>query len=115
MGMYVMAGMEADKRLRSTTKSYMLSDINKRRDYMKSLMLSGASEKIASELPHIMPDYMLVFAVPLLTHDPSFSSSTDIEYLKRIKQALWFILEYLMKHDSYSFGFYQELIQKMKN
>merc|ERR1712025_597014 len=97
-------------------KSYMMNDINKRRDYMKSLMLSGGSEKASSELPHIMPDYMLVFSVPLLTHDPAFTCYTDIEYLKRIRQALWFILEPLMlKNENYSFGFYQELIQKMKN
>ena len=63
-----------------------------------------------------MPDYMLVFSVPLLTHDPAFTCYTDIEYLKRIRQALWFILEPLMlKNENYSFGFYQELIQKMKN
>ena len=59
---------------------------------------------------------MLVFSVPLLTHDPSFTCYTDTEYLKRIRQALWFILEPLMlKNENYSFGFYQELIQKMKN
>ena len=116
MGMYVMAGLEADKRLRNMTKSFMMNDINKRRDYMKSLMLSGSSEKAASELPHIMPDYMLVFAIPLLTHDPHFTCYTDTEYLKRIKLALWYILEPLMiKNENYSFGFYQELIQKMKN
>ena len=116
MGMYVMAGMEADKRLRGMIKNFMVADINKRRDYMKSLMLSGGSEKAAAELPHIMPDYMLVFSVPLLTHDPAFTCYTDLEYLKRIRTALWFILEPLMlKNENYSFGFYQELIQKMKN
>ena len=115
MGMYALAGLEADKRLRSVVQQFMRNDISKRRDYMKTLVMTGASEKIASEMPHIMPDYMLVFAVPLLTHDPSFTCNTDTEYLKRIKQVLWFILEHLMKHESYSFGFYQELIQKMKN
>jgi len=116
MGMYALAGMEADKRLRGLTKSYMVADIGKRREYMKTLMLSGGSEKASAELPHIMPDYMLVFSVPLLTHDPAFTCYTDTEYLKRIRQALWFILEPLMlKNENYSFGFYQELIQKMKN
>merc|ERR1719481_1596819 len=83
---------------------------------MKTLMMSGGRAKASAEVPHIMPDYMLVFAVPVLTHDPSFNSHTDVEDLKRIRQALWFILEPLMlKNENYSFGFYQELIQKMKN
>ena len=39
-----------------------------------------------------------------------------MEHLKLIRQALWFVLEPLMmKNEHYSFGFYQELIQKMKN
>jgi len=116
MGLYALAGLEAEKRLRGLAKQFMINDINKRRDYMKTLMLSGGSEKAAAELPHIMPDYMLVFAVPVLTHDPAFPAHTDLEYLKRIRQALWFILEPLMlKNENYSYGFYQELIQKMKN
>ena len=116
MGMYALAGMEADKKLRNMAKQFMISDINKRREHMKSLTMSGGSERISSELRHIMPDYMLVFSVPLLTHDPAFTSHTDAEYLKRIRQALWFILEPLMiKNENYSYGFYQELIQKMKN
>jgi len=116
MGMYALAGLEPDKRLRGLAKQFMVADINKRRDYMKTLMMSGGSEKASAELPHIMPDYMLVFAVPVLTHDPNFTTHEDIEYLKRIRQALWFILEPLMlKNENYSFGFYQELIQKMKN
>ncbi len=36
--------------------------------------------------------------------------------LKRMKNALWFILEPLMtKNESYSFGFYKALIEKVKN
>merc|ERR1719348_1238010 len=116
MGLFALAGLEADKRLRGLAKQFMVNNINKRREYMKSVLQGGGSEKAAAELPHIMPDYMLVFAVPVLTHDPAFPAHTDLEYLKRIRQALWFILEPLMlKNENYSFGFYQELIQKMKN
>merc|ERR1719471_2342966 len=32
------------------------------------MIMSGGSEKMNTELPHIMPDYMLVFAVQFLTH-----------------------------------------------
>ena len=115
MGLFALAGLEADKRLRGLAKNFMVNNINKRREYMKSVM-QGGGEKASAQLPHIMPDYMLVFAVPVLTHDLNFTSHTDIEYLKRIRLALWFVLEPLMtKNENYSFGFYQELIQKMKN
>ena len=57
--------------------------------YMKTLMLSGGSEKATAELPHSMPDYMLVFAVPVLTHDPAH---TDLEY-HTTRGSVWFILE----------------------
>ena len=48
------------------------------------------SEKALAKLPHIMPDFMLVFAVPEYTHNPTFPAHTDSVSLE---QALWFILE----------------------
>ena len=95
MGLFALAGLEADKRLRGLAKQFMVNNINKRREYMKSV-LQGGGEKASAQLPHIMPDYMLVFAVPVLTHDLNFTSHTDVEYLKRIRLALWFVLEPLM-------------------
>ena len=63
-----------------------------------------------------MPDYMLVFAVPLLTHHPIFTDVNDVPQLIQIRQCLWFILEPLItKNDSYCFGFYKALIEQMKN
>ena len=36
--------------------------------------------------------------------------------LKRMKNAIWFVLDLLMaKNESYSFGFYKALIEKVKN
>lgn len=75
-----------------------------------------AGEKASSQLPHIMPDYMLVFAVPLLAHHPEFTDPSDVSQLTRIRSCLWFILEPLMtKNDAYCFGFYKALIEQMKN
>lgn len=63
-----------------------------------------------------MPDYMLVFAVPILAHQPEFVDRTDTTQLMRISSCLWFILEPLMKkNDAYCFGFYKALIEQMKN
>lgn len=119
MGFYVLSGFEQDKRLKSNARQFMVADINKRREYAKSLTLgtSGCSvEKAMSQLPHILPDYMLVFALPVLVHCPFYTSHTDVDQLTRIRGCLWHILEPLiMKNDSYCYGFYRDLIDKMKN
>nr|XP_045585415.1 sister chromatid cohesion protein PDS5 homolog B-B-like [Procambarus clarkii]XP_045585416.1 sister chromatid cohesion protein PDS5 homolog B-B-like [Procambarus clarkii] len=116
MGFYALAGLETDRQLKVAVKQYMLADITKRRDYIRSITMSGGSEKASSQLPHIMPDYMLVFAVPLLAHQPDFKDPNDITQLTRIRSCLWYILEPLMtKNDVYCFGFYKALIEQMKN
>ena len=94
----------------------MLADISKRRDYQRELQMSGSMERMADKLPYILPDYRLVYAVPILAHDPEFTSHTNTEQLLRIRQCLWFVLEPLMnKHENYCFGFYKALIERMKN
>ena len=116
MGFYALAGNEPLKYLKTATRQYMMTDINKRREYIRSITVSGGGDKASSQLPHIMPDYMLVFAVPLLAHQPDLTDITDIDQLVRIKSCLWFVLEPLMtKNDAYCFGFYKALIEQMKN
>lgn len=76
----------------------------------------AAVEKAMVQLPHILPDYMLVFAVPVLTHDPNFTSVSDPVQLKQIEKCLWLILEPLITNrEFFCFGFYKNLIQRMKN
>lgn len=73
-------------------------------------------DKAMGQLPHILPDYMLVFAVPILAHDPTFDRWDDVTELTKARQCLWFIMEPLMmKNDYYSFGFYKNLVERMKN
>lgn len=68
------------------------------------------------QLPHILPDYMLVFTVPVLTHDPNFTSVSDPVQLKQIEKCLWLILEPLITNrEFFCFGFYKNLVQRMKN
>lgn len=68
------------------------------------------------QLPHILPDYMLVFAVPVLTHDPRFTRHTDPVQLRQIERCLWMILEPLVNNkEFFCFGFYKNLIERMKN
>lgn len=116
MGFYALAGLESDRQLRLAVRQYMIADISKRRDYIRTITMSGGSDKASSQLPHIMPDYMLVFAVPLLAHQTDFTDPADVAQLNKIRSCLWFILEPLMmKNDTYCFGFYKALIEQMKN
>lgn len=119
MGFYALAGLESEKRLKVLIKNYMVADINKRRDYIKQLTMgssAAAMEKATSQLKHILPDYMLVFAVPVLTHHPDYTSNQEIDELNRIRQCLWFVLEPLMqKNDFYSYSFYKDVVERMKN
>ena len=116
MGVYALAGTEEDKRIKAIVRRYMLADIGKRRDYQRDLQMSGGMERMADKLPYILPDYMLVYAIPILAHDPEFTSHSNTEQLLRIRQCLWFILEPLMnKNENYCFGFYKALIERMKN
>ncbi|KAJ3648585.1 hypothetical protein Zmor_020378 [Zophobas morio] len=117
MGYYALAGRETESRLRTVIKNYMMADINRRRDYVKTLTMGiGQADKAMSQLPYILPDYMLVFAVPILAHDPALSRWDDVQDLIRAKQCLWFILEPLVtKSDYFSYGFYKSLIERMKN
>lgn len=44
MGLYVLAGLDTDKKILHMAKQYMTIDIGKRKDYVKSLMMSGAGK-----------------------------------------------------------------------
>eukprot|EP00088_Acartia_fossae_P068134 TRINITY_DN857_c0_g1_i5.p1 TRINITY_DN857_c0_g1~~TRINITY_DN857_c0_g1_i5.p1 ORF type:complete len:1163 (-),score=343.93 TRINITY_DN857_c0_g1_i5:589-3927(-) len=115
MGIYVLSGFDEDKKLKMTAKSFLQADINKRSDYVKSRMLSGGDSG-PQNISHQLADYMLVFVVAILAHHKAFSSLQDVEHLKRIRQALWFVLEPLItKNENYSYPFYQDMIQKIKN
>ena len=133
MGFYAMVGMETDKNIKDVTKRYMVADITARKDCIKTLTFSSSKliwlfleffddflyfclGELASQLPSIMPDYMLVFAIAVLAHHPEFESVSDVDVLKRLRSALWYIMEPLMsKNDNFSFGFYKALVEKIKN
>lgn len=116
MGLYALGGREPDRRLRALLRQYVLADVQRRRDYIRTITVGTKMERAMSQLPHILPDYMLVFSVPVLTHDPFFTKFDNLEQLKVIKQCLWFILEPLItRNDFYCYGFYKNLVERMKN
>lgn len=95
-------------------KRYVLSDITKRRECIKALSFAGGEN--ADQLPNIMPDYMLCFAVVILAHLPLYETNKDVQVLEKLKSALWFILEPLMmKNENFSLQFYKMLLEMMKS
>ncbi|XP_073962358.1 cohesin associated factor B pds5 isoform X2 [Choristoneura fumiferana] len=116
MGMYALGGREPERRLRALVRQYMLADVVRRREYIRNITVGTKVERAVSQLPHILPDYMLVFAVPVLTHDPFFTTYDNVAQLKVMKQCIWFILEPLItRNDFYCYGFYKSLVERMKN
>lgn len=116
MGVYALAGREPDRRIRGVIRQYMLADVVRRREYVRNITIGTKVEKAVSQLPHILPDYMMVFAVPVLAHDPAFTAYDNVAQLKVVKQCLWFVLEPLItRNDFYCYGFYKSLVEKMKN
>jgi len=93
----------------------MLVDMAKRRDYQRHHQ-KFCTEQMSDELPHVLVDYTLVYAVAILAHDPQFTSHTDTEQLLRIHRRLCFILQPLMNEsDSYCPVFYKALMERTKN
>lgn len=94
-------------------KTSVETDVNRRREYLKQY------EKIdhaMNQISLILPDYMLAFAVPVLTHDPNFTDPTSLMQLRQVEKCLWLILEPLiMQKEHFCFGFYKNLIDRMKN
>lgn len=145
MGFYALGGREVDRHLNKLIKTYVDTDVGRRREYLKTFasgklnqnagkpirqfsripqlmtninyhMMVFTVEKGMHQLPHILPDYMLVFAVPVLTHDPTFTAADDPLQLKQIEKCLWLILEPLISNkEFFCYGFYKNLVERMKN
>ncbi|XP_052872829.1 sister chromatid cohesion protein PDS5 homolog B-B isoform X1 [Anopheles cruzii] len=113
MGYYALGGRETDRSLLHQIKSNIETDVNRRREYVKTF---ATVERAMSQLPHILPDYMLVFAVTVLTHDPQFTRPSDPAQLRQIERCLWLVLEPLVTNkEFFCLGFYKNLIERMKN
>lgn len=110
MGIYALGGREKSPQLRALIKSYIELDVARRREFVKTP--SGGQVDAAV---HILPDYMLGFAVPVLAHDPNFTDHSVRGQLLQIEKCLWLILEPLITNkEFFSVGFYRNLVDRMK-
>lgn len=111
MGMYALGGRERNPKLYSLIKSFIELDVQRRREFVRSAPCGQVDSSV-----HILPDYMLGFAVPVLAHDPNFTNPNLRAQLTQVEKCLWLILEPLItSKEFFSFGFYKNLVNRMKN
>lgn len=118
MGFYALGGFEDNVNQRTLLKRYFANDIAKRRNYINvwTARAKASDPRLPSLLQSTLPDYALMYAIPILTHHPKFTSYVNVDDLRRIELCLWFILEPLvLKNEHFSFGFYKTLLDKIKN
>lgn len=78
-------------------------------------MFIAPDSSTESQSLHILPDYMLAFAIAILVHDPSYTNHEDYVQLRKMEKCLRFIIEPLMaKRESFVYGFYKQLLQLIK-
>ncbi|ALC42216.1 pds5 [Drosophila busckii] len=114
MGYYALVGLEPNKKLQDQVRHYIEADVNKRREYLKTVAMTIPDS--SSEAQHILPDFMVVFAIPVLVSNPSFTNYEDYVQLRKMEKCLRFILEPLMaKRESFDYSFYKQLLQLIKH
>jgi sister chromatid cohesion protein PDS5 len=73
-------------------------------------------EGALGQLANILPDYILPFAVTVLSHSSLLESRSNIEDLQMAEKCLNFVLEPLIvNRDTFCFSLYKNMIEKMKN
>ena len=115
---------EVNTPLRNKLRSYLLLNLAKRRDLVKS--------KGVVNLKSTMPDCVMPYVIHLLAHMPFYTQYNDKDQLEVVKgelrlllyhvvtcflptDCLWFIMEPLvLKNEHYSFSFYKKTFENIK-
>lgn len=98
---------EANSSMRNKIKSYLMMNLAKRRDLVKS--------KAVTNLKATMPDCVMPYVIHLLAHMPFYTQYDDVKQLELVKECLWFIMEPLvLKNEHYSFSFYKKTFENIK-
>uniref|UniRef100_A0A673B8U2 PDS5 cohesin associated factor B n=1 Tax=Sphaeramia orbicularis TaxID=375764 RepID=A0A673B8U2_9TELE len=94
---------------RAHARQCLVKNVNIRREYLKQH--AAISDKLFS----LLPEYVVPYAIHLLAHDPDYVKVQDIEQLKEIKEALWFVLEIIMaKNENNSHAFIRKMVENIK-
>lgn len=109
LAVFTLCAKDPVKERRAHARQCLVKNINLRREYLKQH--AAVSEKLIS----LLPEYVVPYAIHLLVHDPDYVKVQDIEQLKDIKEALWFVLEILMaKNENNSHAFIRKMIENIK-
>jgi sister chromatid cohesion protein PDS5 len=121
-------------RLREQMKNNYEVDVNHRREYVKTFSNGGGKcssliadrffkvslalsvEGALGQLANILPDYILPFAITVLSHSSLLVDRSSVGELQVIEKCLNFVLEPLINNkDTFCFSLYKNMIEKMKH
>ncbi|TNN54712.1 Sister chromatid cohesion protein PDS5 B [Liparis tanakae] len=104
MAVFALCAKDPVKERRAHARQCLVKNVNIRREYLKQH--AAISDKLFS----LLPEYVVPYTIHLLAHDPDYVKLQDIEQLKEIKEALWFVLEIIMaKNDNNSHAFIRKM------
>uniref|UniRef100_A0A672FE83 PDS5 cohesin associated factor B n=1 Tax=Salarias fasciatus TaxID=181472 RepID=A0A672FE83_SALFA len=108
MAVFALCAKDPVKERRAHARQCLAKNVNIRREYLKQ---HAAINKLFS----LLPEYVVPYAIHLLAHDPDYVKVQDIEQLKEIKEALWFVLEIIMaKNENNSHAFIRKMVENIK-
>lgn len=78
--------------------------------------LTISVEGALGQLANILPDYILPFAITVLSHSNLLEDRTNIQELMVVEKCLNFVLEPLINNkDTFCFSLYKNMVEKMKH
>uniref|UniRef100_A0A669BHL1 PDS5 cohesin associated factor B n=1 Tax=Oreochromis niloticus TaxID=8128 RepID=A0A669BHL1_ORENI len=108
MAVFALCAKDPVKERRAHARQCLVKNVNIRREYLKQ---HAALNKLFS----LLPEYVVPYTIHLLAHDPDYVKVQDIEQLKEIKEALWFVLEIIMaKNENNSHAFIRKMVENIK-
>uniref|UniRef100_A0A671XLM3 PDS5 cohesin associated factor B n=1 Tax=Sparus aurata TaxID=8175 RepID=A0A671XLM3_SPAAU len=108
MAVFALCAKDPVKERRAHARQCLVKNVNIRREYLKQ---HAAINKLFS----LLPEYVVPYTIHLLAHDPDYVKVQDIEQLKDIKEALWFVLEIIMaKNENNSHAFIRKMVENIK-
>uniref|UniRef100_A0A8C6SEP1 PDS5 cohesin associated factor B n=1 Tax=Neogobius melanostomus TaxID=47308 RepID=A0A8C6SEP1_9GOBI len=109
MAIFALCAKDPVKERRAHARQCLVKNVNIRREYLKQH--AAISDKLFS----LLPEYVVPYTIHLLAHDPDYVKVSDIEQLKEIKEALWFVLEIIMaKNENNSHAFIRKMVENIK-
>uniref|UniRef100_A0A671XLK9 PDS5 cohesin associated factor B n=1 Tax=Sparus aurata TaxID=8175 RepID=A0A671XLK9_SPAAU len=109
MAVFALCAKDPVKERRAHARQCLVKNVNIRREYLKQH--AAISDKLFS----LLPEYVVPYTIHLLAHDPDYVKVQDIEQLKDIKEALWFVLEIIMaKNENNSHAFIRKMVENIK-